>query len=56
MSTDVNVYVYSTSNLLFLAGSAQQLRLIPKQMIKSDGEEILDAGHRMQIFQFENEP
>lgn len=22
MSTDVNVYVYSTSNLLFLAGSA----------------------------------
>lgn len=30
MSTDVNVYVYSTSNLLFLAGSASQLRLIPK--------------------------
>lgn len=30
MSTDVNVYVYSTSNLLFLAGSALQLKLIPK--------------------------
>lgn len=30
MSTDVNVYVYSTSNLLFLAGSASQLRLIPE--------------------------
>lgn len=30
MVTDVNVYVYSTSNLLFLAGSASQLRLIPE--------------------------
>lgn len=30
MSADVNVCIYSTSNLLFLAGSASQLRLIPK--------------------------
>lgn len=30
MSTYVNVSVYSTSNLLILAGSAPQLRLLPK--------------------------
>lgn len=55
MSVDVNAYVYSTSNLLFLVGSDSQLRLVPEQ-VKRGG--YSGAGHTMRMCkcQFENEP
>lgn len=51
MSLNVNVCVNSSSNLLLLAGSAQQSRLISStQMIKSSSEIWREK------LQFENEP